>query len=98
MQIFRRDGSDFFETLENAVSLRSINPDFYHWAEVDKMRMFSTKHLSHVGIARATAYSLTVYASKIQWIPKLEPGYAEISPEKLQIDTLPEGFKHRKEA
>lgn len=77
----------FFEAnLENAVPqlltiLQDYEEDKIHgkWSKLlSGMQQFAKEHTTHEGVARATAYGLNVYASKLTWEIKMEEGYVEI--------------------
>lgn len=62
---------------------------------VNQMHKFALEHLSHHGVARATAYSISKYASKIEWTPKTEPHYTKVPMDKDLSTTIPYELRER---
>lgn len=56
---------------------------------VSNMHAFAKEHTSHLGVVRAAAYGLSVYASKLSWEVVLEEGYQEL-PKTLCCTLKPE--------
>lgn len=53
---------------------------------VSNMHGFAREHTSHLGVVRAAAYALNIYASKLAWDTHLEEGYKEV-PKSLCCKT-----------
>ncbi|GMH37143.1 hypothetical protein BSKO_05016 [Bryopsis sp. KO-2023] len=48
----------------------------------NKMHQFTKEHASHLGLVRAVAYGLNMYASKLTWKTELESGFVEVKKSK----------------
>ncbi|GMH37149.1 hypothetical protein BSKO_05022 [Bryopsis sp. KO-2023] len=60
------------------------------------MHEFAKEHGGHLGLIRAVAYGLNVYASKLTWKTELESGFVEVEKSKCceKNPTFPAQFIH----
>lgn len=72
-----------------------LQPSEYLDSHITRMHEFAQTHLSHFGVARATAYALTVYANKLTWAPKMEESFFEVKADWSVMPNLPVEFKER---
>lgn len=95
LTLFASDASDFVEKLKAEMNVWKQAPYNYQKERVERMQNFAQEHLSHFGVARATAYALTVYAQKIEWTPKLDPAFTKVSANRTLTSNLPYEFVQR---
>lgn len=93
--IFAPDASDFIPKLSATLEEWKKDPEGYQNLQVERMEKFARTHLTHFGIARATAYSLTVYGKKMTWTPELEAGYVKATVDFGLLPGLPREFLSR---
>lgn len=93
--LFSQDLSDFVPILTSELDLWKANPNAYIEDHLDRMHDFAQTHFSHHGVARATAYALTVYAQKMTWVPTLEEGFFRVQPDWSAMPHLPIKFAER---
>lgn len=92
VEFFKTDLSDFQEVALESHYKRNRSPTEYPESMVRKMHQFAQTHFTHFGIARAMAYSLAVYASKISWTPEIGKNFTRVPLDYFMIETLPKEF------
>ena len=76
---FKDDLSDILEITEKSTSnWRSRQKEME--AQVQRAFDFASEHVSHQGVIRAMAYTLTKYASLMTWTIEMEEGYEFLPP------------------
>lgn len=92
VEFFETNLSDFPEIAAVSHYKRNRSPIEYTESMVRKMHRFAHIHLTHFGVARAMAYSLTVYASKMMWTPDRSGNFTKVPLDYFMIETLPYSF------
>lgn len=92
VEFFKSDLSDFVNVVRESHFKQKRSPVEYHEAMVRKMQKFARTHFTHFGIARDMAYGLTIYASKMAWVPEIGKNFTQVPMDYFMIETLPEEF------
>lgn len=94
VDLFENGMSDFLEKL-TLIHTKRFDSARHQRIAVARMRRFSATHFSQIGVARAMAYAISVYANKIDWNPTLDEEFEHVPSELLSNPSLPIKFRER---